>query len=228
MGYVAVIPAAGLGKRMGYDYNKIFIQINDIAIIQMTVRQFENDGSCDAIYLAARKDELESMRHLFADSPKVKGIYEGGKERQDSIYNVLKQIPPCDHVLIHDGARPFVSQDILFELYQNVRHKGAVICGVNVIDTIKKVEDGKVSETIPREKLFVVHTPQAFSYDLIMQAYEAAERNDLKVTDDSSMVEALGKEVHVVSSNYDNIKITTMEDLIMAESIIKRGADQHV
>lgn len=228
MGYTAVIPAAGLGKRMGYDYNKIFIQINDIAIIEMTVRQFEKDDNCDEIYLAARKEELESMERLFATSKKVKGVYQGGKERQDSIYNVLRKISPCKHVFIHDGARPFISQDILFNLYQSVRHKQAVICGVNVKDTIKKVENGKVSETIPREELFVTHTPQAFSYELIMKAYKEAEYSGLKVTDDASMVEALGEEVHVVDSNYDNIKITTMEDLIMAESIIKRMVDQYV
>lgn len=228
MGYVAVIPAAGLGKRMGYDYNKIFIQLNEMAIIQMTVEQFEKDDNCDAIYLAARKDEMDNMIDMFASTFKVKGIFEGGEERQDSIYNVLKRIPECDHVLIHDGARPFVSQDILFELYESVKHNSAVICGVNVKDTIKRVDEGKVAHTIPREELFVTHTPQAFSYKLIMQAYEEAENNELIVTDDASMVEALGVDVHVVTSNYDNIKITTMEDLIMAEAIIKRMVDNHV
>ena len=228
MGYVAVIPAAGLGKRMGYDYNKIFIQLNEMAIIQMTVEQFEKDDNCDAIYLAARKDEMDNMIDMFASSFKVKGIFEGGEERQDSIYNVLQKIPECDYVLIHDGARPFVSQDILFELYESVKHNSAVICGVNVKDTIKRVDEGKVAHTIPREELFVTHTPQAFSYKLIMRAYEEAENNELSVTDDASMVEALGADVHVVISNYDNIKITTMEDLIMAEAIIKRMVDNHV
>lgn len=228
MGYVAVIPAAGLGKRMGYDYNKVFIQINEMAIIQMTIEQFEKDGNCDAIYLAARKDEMENMIELFSSSYKVKGVFEGGDERQHSIYNVLQNIPECEYVLIHDGARPFVSQDILFELYENVKRKSAVICGVKVKDTIKRIKDDKVKQTIPREELFVTHTPQAFSYDLIMRAYEEAEKNDLSVTDDASMVESLGKDVHIVTSNYDNIKITTMEDLIMAEAIIKRMVDHHV
>lgn len=228
MGYVAVIPAAGLGKRMGYDYNKVFIQVNEMAIIQMTIEQFEKDENCDAIYLAARKDEMENMVELFSSSYKVKGVFEGGSERQHSIYNVLQNIPECEYVLIHDGARPFVSQDILFELYENVKYKSAVICGVKVKDTIKRVQGNKVKQTIPREELFVTHTPQAFSYDLIMRAYEEAEKNDLSVTDDASMVESLGEEVHIVTSNYDNIKITTMEDLIMAEAIIKRMVDHHV
>ncbi|WP_017549987.1 2-C-methyl-D-erythritol 4-phosphate cytidylyltransferase [Salinicoccus carnicancri] len=228
MGYVAVIPAAGLGKRMGYDYNKVFIQINEMAIIQMTIEQFEKDRNCDAIYLAARKEEMDSMIDLFSSSYKVKGVFEGGDERQHSIFNVLKNIPECEYVLIHDGARPFVSQDILFELYENVKHKSAVICGVKVKDTIKRVEGGKVKETVPRDELFVTHTPQAFSYDLIMRAYSEAEKNNLSVTDDAGMVESLGEEVHVVTSNYDNIKITTMEDLIMAEAIIKRMVDHHV
>lgn len=222
MGYTAVIPAAGLGKRMGIDYNKVFIRINEMAVIQMTVSQFEEDQNCDAIYLAAHKDELESMKELFNESPKVKGIFEGGQERQHSIHNVLKNIPPCEYVMIHDGARPFVTKNTLDELYDSVKKNNAVICGVHVKDTIKEVSEGKVSNTMPREKLIVVHTPQAFEYNLIMKAHDEAVKNDLNVTDDASMVEEVGGEVKVVKSNYDNIKITTTEDLIIAEAIIQR------
>lgn len=223
MGYTAIIPAAGLGKRMGIGYNKVFIQINEMAVIQMTVSQFERDSNCEAIYLAARSEEIESMKELFKDTPKVKGIFEGGSERQDSIYNVLKQIPACEYVMIHDGARPFVTKDTLDALYDKVKTDQAVICGVNVKDTIKIVDDGTVTNTVPRERLFVVHTPQAFDYDLIVEAHEKAQDNNLLVTDDARMVEALGQSVKVVSSNYDNIKITTTEDLIIAEAILQRS-----
>lgn len=223
MGYTAIIPAAGLGKRMGMDYNKVFIRINEMAVIQMTVSQFEKDDHCEAIYLAARADEIESMNELFSDSKKVKGIFAGGSERQDSIYNVLKQIPKCRYVMIHDGARPFVTKDTLDALYESVKVDKAVICGVNVKDTIKIVDDGLVTNTVPRERLFVVHTPQAFDYDLILKAHREARENQLAVTDDAMMVEELGCSVSVVPSNYDNIKITTTEDLIIAEAILQRG-----
>ncbi len=220
MAYIAIIPAAGLGSRMGYNKNKIFIELAGKSIIERTVALFQEDAHCSGIYLATREDEAPMMKEKLSGYPKVKGVFAGGRERQDSIYNVLKEIPACDYVFIHDGARPFATPELLNEIYTAViRHK-AVICGVKVKDTIKRVEGTAISETLEREELLITHTPQAFDYRLIMKAHESARRKALTVTDDSSMVEALGETVHIVESDYNNIKITTREDLIIAESII--------
>lgn len=226
MSYIAVIPAAGLGKRMGYGYNKVFIEIEGRPVIDMTVQHFNNDEKCSGIYLAARAEETKILKEAFLKYDKVKGIIEGGKERQYSIYNVLKEIPSCDYVMIHDGARPFITQNILDRLYEEVIQSKAVICGVSSKDTVKKVKGGKIVETIPRGSLFIAHTPQVFSYDLIMEAHKNARTSGLAVTDDSSMVEALGVDVSIVQSDYDNIKITTQEDLDIASAILERKSDE--
>lgn len=220
MSYIAIIPAAGLGSRMGYDKNKVFIELDGKSVIEHTVELFQKDGNCAGIYLAVMEGEAALMKEKLSAYPKVKGVFAGGRERQDSIYNVLKEIPACDHVFIHDGARPFASPELLNAVYEAVTIHKAVICGVKVKDTIKRVEGTTVSGTLKREELLITHTPQAFDYHLIMEAHENARRSSLAVTDDSSMVEALGAPVHIVASDYNNIKITTREDLIIAESII--------
>lgn len=220
MSYIAIIPAAGLGSRMGYGKNKVFIELKGKSIIERTVELFEEDSNCTGIYLAVREDEAALMEEKLSAYPKVKGVFAGGRERQDSIYNVLKEIPESDHVFIHDGARPFASPKLLNEVYEAVITHKAVICGVKVKDTIKRVDGPTVAETLKREELLITHTPQAFDYRLIMKAHENARRMGLAVTDDSSMVEALGESVHIVESDYNNIKITTREDLVIAESII--------
>ncbi|MCD2138284.1 2-C-methyl-D-erythritol 4-phosphate cytidylyltransferase [Salinicoccus halitifaciens] len=220
MSYIAIIPAAGLGSRMGYGKNKVFIELDGKSIIERTVALFEEDPNCTGIYLAVREDETALMEEKLSAYPKVKGVFAGGRERQDSIYNVLKKIPESDHVFIHDGARPFASRKLLNEVYKAVITHKAVICGVKVKDTIKRVDGATVTETLEREELLITHTPQAFDYRLIMKAHENARREGLAVTDDSSMVEALGESVYIVESDYNNIKITTREDLVIAESII--------
>lgn len=220
MAYIAIIPAAGLGSRMGYNKNKVFIELNGRSVIERTAGLFQEDENCSGIYLATREDEVELIKEKLSVYPKVKGIFTGGLERQDSIYNVLKEIPKSDYVFIHDGARPFAAPDLLGRVYEAVTRHKAVICGVKVKDTIKRTDGSKVTETLDREELLITHTPQAFDYELIKKAHENARRNNLEVTDDSSMVEALGEAVHIVESDYNNIKITTREDLIIAESII--------
>lgn len=226
MAYIAIIPAAGLGSRMGYNKNKVFIELDGKSIIELTVEQFQNDANCSGIYLATREDEAGHVKEKLSAYTKVKGVFTGGRKRQDSIYNVLKEIPACDHVFIHDGARPFATIELLNRIYEAAGKHRAVICGVKVKDTIKKVDGSAVAETLHREELLITHTPQAFDYELIKQAHEYARKNNLTVTDDSSMVEALGEEVHIVESDYNNIKITTREDLIIAESIIAGKGDR--
>ncbi len=227
MSYTVLIPAAGSGKRMGANQNKVLMPLLDIPIIVHTVQQFEDDDNCEGIYVATKRDEREVFTELLSFSTKLRGIVEGGSERQDSIYNMLQQMEAADWVMVHDGARPFVSKIILNALYESVQLHEAVICGVRPKDTLKRIKQDVVEETVDRGEVMLVHTPQAFSYKLLKHAYDNAYKHNLIVTDDSMMVEALGENVHVVDSDYNNIKITTQEDMLTGERILL-GRDKHV
>lgn len=220
MSYTVLIPAAGSGKRMGGLTNKLLMPLHNEPVIAHTIRRFEADPNCHAIYIAVKDKERQEFQSRLNFSPKLKGIVTGGAERQDSIYNMLKDMEFSKYVMVHDGARPFVSQAILEALYEAVKIHDAVLCGVAPKDTLKRVSNHQVIETIDRREIVQVHTPQAFTYDILMEAYTNAYRHKLNVTDDAMMVEALGIDIHVVDSDYNNIKITTPEDLIIGEKII--------
>ena len=220
MNYSVVIPAAGMGKRMKLGYNKILHEVLGKPIIHHTVSIFEKDPDCTEIHLAASKDEIKDLEAILSSFKKVKGIYEGGKERQDSIYNALVHVENREFVMVHDGARPLLDSATLNRIKASLKEKDAVICGVPVKSTLKTVVDGVVTETIDRSSTFEVHTPQAFCYNLLIDAYRNAREQNLVVTDDSMMVEALGEKVHVVLSNYNNIKVTTREDLAVLNILL--------
>lgn len=152
---------------------------------------------------------------------KIEVVTVGGSERQYSIYNVLKAIQPCDYVFIHDAARPFVTPETLYKLYTKVQQYKSVVAAVKVKDTVKRVIDFQVEETLNREELWQIQTPQAFSYHLLLEAYNKADEDDFLGTDDASLVERLYP-VNIVESDYDNIKITTPEDMFFAEAILKK------
>lgn len=227
MSYTVLIPAAGSGKRMGAPQNKMLLPLLDIPIIVRTVEQFEADENCAAIYVATKRDEREIFSEILSFSSKLKEIVDGGDERQDSIYNMLQQMEEHEWVMVHDGARPFISKSVLNALYESVQTNDAVICGVRPKDTLKRVNQAIVKDTVNRDEVIMVHTPQAFSYTLLKRAYEHAYAQNLVVTDDSMMVEALGERVHVVESDYNNIKITTQDDMLTGERILL-GRDNHV
>lgn len=227
MSYTVLIPAAGSGKRMGAPQNKMLLPLLDIPIIVHTVEQFEADENCAAIYVATKRDEREIFSEILSFSSKLKEIVDGGDERQDSIYNMLQQMEEHEWVMVHDGARPFISKSVLKALYESVQTNDAVICGVRPKDTLKRVNQDIVKDTVNRDEVIMVHTPQAFSYTLLKRAYEHAYAQNLVVTDDSMMVEALGERVHVVESDYNNIKITTQDDMLTGERILL-GRDNHV
>jgi 2-C-methyl-D-erythritol 4-phosphate cytidylyltransferase len=154
----------------------------------------------------------------------VVSIVEGGSERQDSVYNGLKAIHnDCDIVLIHDGARPFVTHNIIEEGINIANKTGACIAAVPVKDTIKVAsENMDVVNTPNREALWAVQTPQFFKYQLLMGAYEKLQNSNLKATDDAMLIEELGYPVKIINGSYENIKITTPEDLILGEGILKK------
>lgn len=224
MGFTTIIPAAGQGKRMGTKINKLFLEINGETIIRQTVAVFQEIDSCEQIFIAAHPDEVDLMEEHLKDFSKVAGIIPGGQERQHSINEVLKVLIDTEVVMVHDGARPFITQEKIDQLYQDALTKDAVILAVQAKDTIKQVINGVVEHTYDRSTMWQVQTPQAFKRDIILKAYEQAEAQNYLGTDDASLVERAGYKVHISNGDYDNIKITTHEDLIIAHSILeKRG-----
>ncbi|WP_462412537.1 2-C-methyl-D-erythritol 4-phosphate cytidylyltransferase [Neobacillus sp. Marseille-QA0830] len=224
MTYQVIIPAAGQGKRMGAGKNKLLLALNGVPILIHTLKVFEEDEFCEGMILAIHPQDEEEFTRLLSEYQinKVIRLVSGGKERQYSIYNGLKTINSDGVILVHDAARPFITTKQIHRLVETAEQKGAAIIGVPAKDTMKKVQDGLVAETVERSSLWAVHTPQAFRVSLLLEAYEQAEKDCFLGTDDSSLVERTGHTVAMVEGDYDNIKITTPEDLYFAEAILEK------
>ncbi|HEX7065066.1 MAG TPA: 2-C-methyl-D-erythritol 4-phosphate cytidylyltransferase [Bacillales bacterium] len=222
MNYTVVIPAAGEGKRMNAGKNKLWLELNGKPLIVHTLSVFQNDPQCEAIIVVVNPAEKQEMASLFAGLglSKAQQLVAGGAERQDSVYKGLEACESEGIVLIHDGARPFVTTELIGRLTAQAKESGAAIPGVPVKDTIKKASDGVVMETLERSSLWLVQTPQAFRLSLVKAAYEDAGKAGVTATDDASLVERLGHPVTIVEGDYDNIKITTPDDLITARAIL--------
>ena len=221
----AVIPAAGMGTRMEHDMNKIFIIMENRPILAHTLEAFQKCEEVDEIVVVAKEEELPYMNTEFQSEypfSKVRAVVAGGETRQDSVFNGLMAVDPaCDIVLIHDGARPFVDQRLILDSIKGVIAYGACVVGVPVKDTIKVIDpERKIRYTPQRKSLWMVQTPQSFVYEFLVDAHLRAQDEEIKATDDSSLVEQLGYPVHMVMGNYDNIKITTPEDLKFAKAIL--------
>lgn len=220
--YEVVLPAAGSGKRMGAGKNKLFLQLQDRPILIHTLTVFEQDANCTGIWLAVKPEERTFIQELLTayGMTKVKGLPAGGEERQHSVHSCIKEMKEVDIVLVHDAARPFITQEIIVRLAQTAYEKGAAIAGVRAKDTMKKVTEGVITETVDRESLWVIQTPQAFRFDLIKEAADVAEKIGFLGTDEAMLVERLGHKVHIVESSYENVKMTTKEDLLFGEAIL--------
>jgi 2-C-methyl-D-erythritol 4-phosphate cytidylyltransferase len=223
MEYQVVIPAAGQGKRMKAGKNKLLLELNSCPVIIHTLRVFDHDPHCKGIYLAIHPGDREAFQRLIErfNIRKVVKLVEGGDERQHSVYNALLEVSH-EIVLVHDGARPFIKSTTIHHLVEQAKSSGAAIAAVPVKDTIKKVIDGAVEQTIERSSLWMVQTPQAFRVSLLKRAHSEAAEGGFLGTDDASLVERLNIGVSVVESDYDNIKLTTPEDLYFAEAIVKK------
>lgn len=214
-----IILSGGRGKRMGADISKQFIEINNKPILYYTIKKFIENELIDEIILVLPKDEIEYCikEVLEKNNLRVDKIVEGGEERQDSVLNGLKAIEKTDIVLIHDGARPFVTDKIITEGIEAAKKFKAAAPGVMPKDTIKvKDTNGLSKETLKREQLIAVQTPQIFDYNLILECHNKVKENNIKVTDDTMVVENFGYKVFLYDGEYTNIKITTPEDLILA------------
>lgn len=230
MKVIALIPAAGMGKRMGAGINKQYLLLNEMPIVAHTLALFENIPAVDEICLVIPEAEIPYCREQVVERygfTKVRPIVPGGAERQNSVLNGLRSMEDArddDVILIHDGVRPFVPVPVIEKaLAVASAHDGALVA-VPAKDTIKIVEDGIIRETPPRENLWLAQTPQAFRYEVIRAAHEIADAEGFLGTDDAMLVERLGKDVHVVLGDYRNIKITTPEDLILAEAFLRSTA----
>lgn len=224
-----IIGAAGSGKRMGKSIPKQFLKIGSRTILETTVGKFSHSDFIDKILLVCNREYVEDCEKLFSGFIKENRmvIIEGGKERQDSIYEAIKKLKsknfsPDSILLIHDGVRPYVSEELILKVTLEAIDKGAAIAVVSPKDTIRHIGQGVLN----RDELRAVQTPQGFSFGLILEAYERAYRNQYYGTDDASLVQMMGHDVAMVEGEYTNIKITTPEDLQM-ESRIGTGFDVH-
>lgn len=223
MNYTVVLPAAGSGKRMKADKNKLLLELFGKPIFIYTLEVFEQDPQCEAIWLAVKADERAIIERYVEDYgiTKVKGYAQGGMERQDSVRACLEAVPPCGVVLVHDAARPFIAPCVIAELVNEAEKTGAAIAAVPVKDTIKKAAGGIITETVDRAQLWMIQTPQAFRYELLLNAAQAAHKEGFLGTDEAMLVERMGLPVHIVESTYENVKMTTPEDLIYGKAILE-------
>jgi 2-C-methyl-D-erythritol 4-phosphate cytidylyltransferase len=224
MTYQVIIPAAGQGKRMGAGKNKLLLELNHIPVIIHTLKVFDEDELCEGIILAIHPQDEEEFKSLLEkyQVKKVLALVPGGKERQDSIYHALKTVKSDGIILVHDAARPFILKKHIHRLLDTAQVTGAAIIGVPAKDTMKTVRDHMVMATVERSSLWAVQTPQAFHFSLLYRAYEQAVKDCYIGTDDSSLVERISHPVTMVEGDYDNIKLTTQEDLFFAEAIVKK------
>jgi 2-C-methyl-D-erythritol 4-phosphate cytidylyltransferase len=222
MMYQVILPAAGMGKRMGAGKNKLFLELQGIPVFIHTLRIFSSDDQCSEIIMSVHPDDQEVMNKLIKEYQIEKKItfVKGGTERQHSVYNGLKNITGDGIVLVHDAARPFIQGPLITELVESAENFGAAVVAVPVKDTIKKVANGMVMETVERSSLWAIQTPQAFRIPLLIKAHQHAEKMGFLGTDDASLVEYLGEKVAIVKGDYNNIKLTTPEDLAFANAIL--------
>lgn len=227
----AVIVAAGSGRRMGGKVSKQFLELKGRPLLAYTLDVFQNSQRIDEIILVVGKDTTDYVRENIVEKygyTKVSRLVIGGAERYESVYAGLLACVDADYVFIHDGVRPFVTGDIIERGYQTARQYGTAVCAVQAKDTIKIVnEKGVVSETPIRTKVWSVQTPQIFRYDLIRKAYDTLQMFDKDgITDDAMVLEEMGNsDVHVFQGDYFNIKITTPEDLDIAERFLEKKTE---
>lgn len=224
MNVIAIIPAAGEGRRMGATVEKQFLHLNGRPILSHTLRVFDASPEIDGVVLVVAAQQHQVLHEEVLDSypcDKLLRIVDGGQERQDSVALGLDAVPrECELVVVHDGVRPLVDIDLLGSVVKTAHQHGAAIAAIPAGDTVKRGQKGLVTATLERETIWLAQTPQAFHTSLLRQAYEKALRDQVMVTDDAALVERLGVEVHLVPGSPENIKVTTPTDLVVAEAIL--------
>jgi 2-C-methyl-D-erythritol 4-phosphate cytidylyltransferase len=214
-----IVAAAGVGKRMGLDYPKQFLEVDGKPIFIKTLEVIEKSELVEGIIVVTNETYISRVEKLCDQFgiTKIKKVVAGGKERQDSIYNALLQIPKNTIVGVQDGVRPFIEKRYIEECHNKLMSElklDGIVIGVPVKDTIKVVDkEGKIIKTPNRATLFAAQTPQVFRSEILRNAYKIAQEDKFMGTDDSSLVERLGGNIEFLMGSYKNIKITTPEDL---------------
>lgn len=222
----AIIPAAGQGKRMGGQGNKLLLELAGIPIILITLRIFEACPSIKEIVIPTAINNIQVIQKLVRDNNlrKVKSILKGGQERQDSVARALQVLAPeVQKVVVHDGARPLLALKDLNTFLKEADNLEAAVMGVALKDTIKKVNgQGWVEETPLRDGFRTIQTPQLFNRQLLEKVHKLASVQSYYTTDDASLMEWQGYPVKVLKGSYENIKVTTPEDLLLAAAILRK------
>jgi 2-C-methyl-D-erythritol 4-phosphate cytidylyltransferase len=228
----AILPAAGLGTRMGVETPKQFLELGGEPLVIFTLRRLAACAAITDFILATRADELSFLEDRVS---KVRigrpaRVVHGGETRQQSVANALAQVAPeTEIVMVHDAVRPFVTVEQLDRLIAEARERGAVILGIPAIDTVKEVKRERLPEdvaritgTIPRERIVLAQTPQAFRYGILREAFARAEANGVTASDEASLVERMGQDVYVVVGSERNLKITRPADMDLARFYLEQ------
>ena len=221
-----LIPAAGKGHRMQRAVKKPYIELAEKPILSHTIQRFEQNSAVDAIFVIVDETDFAACYATVLEPyafTKVQRLVAGGATRQESVQNGIRALPvDTDFVIVHDGVRPFVTDETIFACLAAADKYGAAIAAVPVKDTIKVANpDSFVLETPTRERLWAVQTPQVFRKSLLIEAHQMAEQRQLTATDDAALVEQLGFPVKLVRGNYENLKITTPVDLQIAAVLLE-------
>jgi len=218
MNFYVIIPASGIGKRFGSKIPKQFFKINGVDILSIVLNRFNSCNRVKSIFISTKKEYISRVKNICIKNNfnKVSVIITGGKFRQDSVYNALKMIN-CnddDRIIIHDAVRPFLSKKLLEKLIEESKKYDCVVPGIKLTNTIKKTDkNGNVIETISRENLWSIQTPQIFKYSKLIKAFEISNKDGYIGTDEASLMEYANFKTKVILGEEENIKITTKKDL---------------
>jgi 2-C-methyl-D-erythritol 4-phosphate cytidylyltransferase len=220
----AIIPAAGRGKRIGASVPKQFLEIQGKPLLHHTLTVFASCKLIDYVVLVMPRADVDEMGEDWLNKYEiVREVVVGGEQRQDSVYNGFNSLEEgTDIVVVHDGVRPFTTPQMITATVEAAQQHGAAITAIPVSDTVKQAADGFVKQTVSRDGLWRVQTPQAFQYGLLQQAFKKAKKDSYYGTDEGSLVEYLGERVKIVPGSELNIKITRKEDLVLGESLLSR------
>ena len=220
----AIIPAAGRGKRIGASVPKQFLEIQGKPLLHHTLTVFASCKLIDYVVLVMPQADVDEMGEDWLNKYDiVREVVVGGEQRQDSVYNGFNSLEEgTDIVVVHDGVRPFTTPQMVTATVEAAQQHGAAITAIPVSDTVKQAADGFVKQTVSRDGLWRVQTPQAFQCGLLQQAFKKAKKDSYYGTDEGSLVEYLGERVKIVPGSELNIKITRKEDLVLGESLLSR------
>jgi 2-C-methyl-D-erythritol 4-phosphate cytidylyltransferase len=228
----AIVPAAGLGTRMGAEMPKQFLELDGMPLILFTLRRLAACSAITEFFISTRADDIVSLQDRVAKSElgRPARVVHGGDTRQQSVANALAQVDPTTEVvLVHDAVRPFVTPEQIDRVIAEARKRGAAILGIPAIDTVKEVKRASLPEdmalitaTIPRERIVLAQTPQAFTYSLLRDSFRLAQRDGVTASDEAALVERFGHEVFVVVGSERNLKITRPADMELARFYLEQ------